>query len=345
MKKFLTILSLLVLFTLFSVLADDSEDTQRFEVAQAHVAYQAAKVSVGMDTTISYIQELGGDTTELVTIQGEYETLSAQIQTFTSISGLRAGNEQLRDKIKEFREAATTLVEDNGGDVLTLRAQIDAAVEADADVQAAKEAFSSTAQSYTTDRFDRHYERLQAIYDRISAQYGESNPDEVANLQSILDSIASYGDTLESAAATGDMDIIKETYESIHELNQEFIQAVQDLSAGTGTGRPMGEARAEGQSMRAEKILEDMQTAISELTSLGYETSSLQTLYETAQSDYTAEQSSGDYTTFQADVQAYIDATKELVGASSPRIKKLEFSAGSLAEQIASGEIEAEGSA
>ena len=177
MKKLLTILSLVVLFTLSSVLAEDSTDTQRFEVAQAHVAYQAAKIDVGMTTTINYIEGLGGDTSALVTIQTDFGTLSAEVETFTSLAGLRAGNEQMRDAVKEFRDTATPLVEANGGDVETLRAQIEAAVEADAEVQSAKEAFANVAESFTADRFDRHYERLQAIYDRVSAQYGTSNPD------------------------------------------------------------------------------------------------------------------------------------------------------------------------
>ncbi len=336
MKKLLTILSLVVLFTLSSVLAEDSTDTQRFEVAQAHVAFQAAKIDVGMTTTINYIQELGGDTSALVTIQSDFETLSAQVETFTSLAGLRAGNEQMRDKVKEFRDTARPLVEDNGGDVETLRANIETAVEADADVTAAKEAFASIAESFTTDRFDRHYERLQAIYDRVSAQYGTSNPEEVANLQSILDSISALGDTLKSAAASGDLETIRETYDSIHELNQEFIQAVQDLSAGDGNGSPMGEHNAEGQGQRAEKLLEDMNTAISELSALGYDTSSLESIYATAQTDASAAESSGDYTTFQADVEAYLDAVKELVGVNSPRLHRLEHSQEAFVEVHAS---------
>ena len=248
MKKSILITFVILLLASSTVLADDSENTQGFEVAQTHVAYQVAKIQLGMSTTIDYIQSLGGDTLSLELIKSDFDTLSANIGTYTSLEELRAGNEDMRGKVKEFREEARTLIEENGGDIETLRGLIHDALEADTDLQDLKTRFSETAQSYLLDRFDRHYERLQGIYDRVYIRYGESNPDEVANLQSILNSISAQRETLSSAAASGDLDTIKETFSSVHDLYQEFIQAVKDLTAGTGEGSPIGEHRGQGKS-------------------------------------------------------------------------------------------------
>ncbi len=324
MKKTIITLLFVFLFTLSFVFAEENTDTRRFEVAQAHVAYQSAKVNVGMETTISYVQGLGGDTTELESIKTDFETLSSEIETFTSVSGLRAGNELLREKIIIFRNTASVLVKENGGDVEVLRADIKVNVEADANVQAAKENFASIARDFATERFDWHYAKLQAIYDRVSTRYGANSPDEVANLKSILDTIATSGDTLKTAVISGDIETTKEIYISIHDLNQEFIQEVKDLSSGSRNKNSNVERVSQAKSKNAEKLLENMVTGISELNTLGYDTTSLQTIYETAQNDATEAESSGDYTAFKSDVQEYILATKEIIGANNSRVKRLE---------------------
>ena len=258
MKKTFFVLLTLLLLACSSVLADDSVNTQRFKVAQTHVAYQVAKIDIGMSTTITYAQSLNADVASLNRIKSDFDTLSTDIGTYTSLEALRANNEHMREKVKEFKETAQALVEENGGNIETLRGLIHTALEADTDLQALRNSFSATAQSYLLDRFDRHYERLQGIYERVSAQYGESNADEVAHLQSILDSLSAQRDTLSSAATSGDVDTIKETFSSVHDLYQEFIQNVKDLSAGNGEGSPIGEHRGEGRSDDQEEASEDM---------------------------------------------------------------------------------------
>ena len=331
MKRFLTVIFGVLLLGIGSALAEESTDvsTQRLGISQASVSYQSLKIEVGMDTTISYIQGLGGDTAELETIRSDFATLADEVSGFTSLAGLRAGNAQMRDKVKEFKDAAKTLVEANGGDTATLKANIEAAVADDADVQAAQDTLASTVQSFLLDRFDKHLARLQKLYDKMSERYGESNADDVAGLQSILDSITAERDSLETAASSGDLTNVKTVTDAINAFNEEFVSAVKDLT-GSDTSGPsgshpgaIGNAGAHGQ--KAERILTQMGAAISDLTVLGYDVSPLQTVYDTAQSDYTAAESSGDYTTFKVDVKSFLDALKALVGDTERHVKTLQI--------------------
>jgi len=349
MKKLFVLFVIALLALPAAVFAQEEEsddETRRFEVGQAHVALQTARIETGMDTAIAYIKELGGDTTALETLKTDFSALADQVVTFTSRAGLKEGAAQMRDKVKEFRELSADLVEANGGSVDELKTRITTAHEESTDVDEAKSALATTVSDWLLGKFDRHYENLQRLYTRAEERFGESNPEEVAELKTILDDFAALRTELETAVNAADVEKVRDVHKEAKALNDAYRTAVQALAGELGES-----PRHRMNAVRGSVILSRMSATINDLGTLGYDVSGLDTLNDAAEADFNAAKdaiAAGDreaaresLTTFKADVKAFIDAVRELVGAEDRDAGEVEAEVDAIEEAVEAVGVEA----
>ena len=223
MKKLFTIFCVLLLALPLAV-ADLGPDMKEknLEVAQLHVDWQELRILVGMQTTIQYVDELGGDTTNLESLRDSFQSLADE--TVSTRDELTALNSEKREVTSSFKEDAVSQVTDLGGDLDVLRERIESARDESPDVQAAKEAFVAKMQEVILGRVDLHLERMQDLIDTF-----DQNNIDTTELNVIYDNVLTLRTELETTIGTGDKEAVKDLLSQVREEGKAFNELLQSL--------------------------------------------------------------------------------------------------------------------
>lgn len=259
---------------------DNNVDSQK-----AHLTWKAAVRETEMTASVGYVATLNGTSTAtLDSLVSQYTGQEAQIAGLSTHIGL---NNLLRDMNQvnvQFRHELRAQMKNGKGRAAELKAQVDAAVQSNADLASLENTYWSMRTTNELENFDTRVERAASSLTVLKAKGYDTTA-----AQAKLDEIKAQRPLLESALNSHDRTQIQAVQQQILTLSQQLAQIVKDLQVQVPQEKKIQFHISEGNRAVARA---DMVNA--DLKSLGIDTTSAEQYTAAAKTDLAAAQSSLD---------------------------------------------------
>ncbi|MFC1769036.1 hypothetical protein ACFLZX_04705 [Nanoarchaeota archaeon] len=169
MKWIVTILIVLTCFLCVS--AEESILDKQLEIRQANLDTLTKTLEVGMDATIAYVEEIGGDASELESKKAAFLAKRETLRDASNHEILNAGVNELNEQLKSFNQLADSIVKGNPDGVpATWLLQVLAALkENEGPINDLKDEYWSIKQTNVLEIYDEQLAGINELADLIEA--------------------------------------------------------------------------------------------------------------------------------------------------------------------------------
>lgn len=279
---------------------------RQVEIRQAHLAWISAVQETSMEAIIAYIDEIsnGTGTSELTLLRDDFKDQTDEIETLTTHIALNEALRQLQQITADFRvEGRKQMSAYNGKYAELAIALKDALAENKETLDNLEDTYWETRKTNALEIFDLRVENAQTILDTLE-NLGYST----SEAQAKLDEITVKKSDLETALENRDNLEIYLVNVEILELSEELAEIVRDLQIEIPEDILITYWLDVGT-----RVVERIETIISEIENLGIDITELQAIHERAETDLEEAQDAFDARDLDGAIAALEDLKTDLI--------------------------------
>ena len=280
--------------------------TKQVEIRQAHLEWKSAGQEIGMETIIAYINEISENAgaAQLSSLLDGFKNQSQTMQTLTTHVAFNNAFKQLRKITTDFRLETRKQMKEHKGKASALISKIKIALEEkQSELDGLKDAFLAVGKNNSLEIFDIRVNHAQEVLNALSA-----NGYDITAAQAKLDEIKNKRSSLESALDEQDNTKIRQVHLEILNFSKELRQIVRDLQVEVPKNKMIKHWTHVG-----DRVVERTNTIISELETLGIDTTTLRGIHSQAEVDLEKARNEFDAGNFEEAINALKDLKTDLI--------------------------------
>ena len=275
MSKAITFALMLLVFVI-PIYAQESILEKQLEIRQASLDVLTKTLEISMDASISYVRELGGSTSELDSLKGDFLAKREEQRNVKDHASLNSGIGEMSNILKSFNVKADEIIKaNNGNPLIWIGKVLAAAKENEGAINEKKDAYWEVKREKTLEIFD---EQMNAI--NVVAKFIESSGWDMSQINAKIGQLEGLRDDLDGALSSkNEIEVAKVQF--------QIVAVGAELVA---VGAPGLEWAYSAQTIAfwldvASNALEGIDKMLTQLEGIGIDVSELRQVYSRATSD------------------------------------------------------------
>ena len=226
------------------------------EMRIAHLELMTSVKQIEMGAAVSYINEIGGNSSKLSELLDKFSNQSAKISNMSSASDIDSAVKDLKSTVSSFKTEARKQIDANNGKILDLASRIENATsQKSAEIKDAEDNYYTLNKANSLAILDKRVDSAQKSLDKLN----QSGLD-VSDMQEKLDDVSSLRTELKSALEKRNDSLLESVDNQILNLSKEL----QNLTS-SGQAEAAEKTKLDFWMNTGDRISKSVKTAISEL--------------------------------------------------------------------------------